>query len=184
MKVGTIRAKLSLGSELVDWYRDATSVPYGHLFIDLSPRRDDRLCYCTSRGSITSKTDNPERFKHLNSLEDEHTKTLFSPNVPVIFPRTHRSFASILPERVYPVSLRLHSKSAQRKPAKHKTSQGQISKRISLDISKNNLEAKTRNFSIRRRLTAYRSHYSSRQKQFVLVWSGFFRLCLRTTTRV
>ena len=36
-------AQLGIGSKLVDWYRDATSVPYAHLMIDLSPRTDDRL---------------------------------------------------------------------------------------------------------------------------------------------
>ena len=33
----SIGAQLGLVSELVDCYRDATSVPYGHLLIDLSP---------------------------------------------------------------------------------------------------------------------------------------------------
>ena len=36
MQVSTLSAQLGLGSELVDWYRDATSVPYGHLLVDLS----------------------------------------------------------------------------------------------------------------------------------------------------
>ena len=43
MQVTTLSTQLGLGSELVDWYRDATSVPFGHLLIDLSPRTDDRL---------------------------------------------------------------------------------------------------------------------------------------------
>ena len=34
MQVTTLGAQLGLGSELVDWYRDATSVPFGHLLID------------------------------------------------------------------------------------------------------------------------------------------------------
>ena len=38
MQVRTLSAQLELGSELADSYRDATSVLYGHLFIDLSPR--------------------------------------------------------------------------------------------------------------------------------------------------
>ena len=41
MQVTTLSTQLALGSELVDWYRDATSVPFGHLLIDLSPRTDD-----------------------------------------------------------------------------------------------------------------------------------------------
>ena len=46
MQVSTPRSQLGLRSELVDWYRDATSVPYGLLLIDLSPRTDVRLRYC------------------------------------------------------------------------------------------------------------------------------------------
>ena len=41
MQVNTLSTRLGLGSKLVDWYRDATSVPFGHLLIDLSPRTDD-----------------------------------------------------------------------------------------------------------------------------------------------
>ena len=43
MQVTTLSRQLGLGSELVYWYRDATSVPLGHMLIDLSPRTDDRL---------------------------------------------------------------------------------------------------------------------------------------------
>ena len=48
MQVTTLSAQLSLGSELIDWYRDATSVPFGQLLIDLLPRTDNRLRYCTN----------------------------------------------------------------------------------------------------------------------------------------
>ena len=41
MQVTTLGAELGLGSELADWYRDATFVPFVHLLIDLSPRTDD-----------------------------------------------------------------------------------------------------------------------------------------------
>ena len=37
MQVTTLGGQLGLGSELVDWYRDATSVLFGHLLIDSSP---------------------------------------------------------------------------------------------------------------------------------------------------
>ena len=60
MQVTTLSTQLGLGSQLVDWYRDATSVHFGHLLIDLSPRTDDRLRYCTNTGSITSKSYIPE----------------------------------------------------------------------------------------------------------------------------
>ena len=50
MQVSTLSAQLGLGSEQVDWYGDAASVSCGHLLIDLSPRTDDRLSYCTING--------------------------------------------------------------------------------------------------------------------------------------
>ena len=43
MPVSMLKAQLRLGSELIDWFRDVTSFSYGHLLIDLSPRKDDRL---------------------------------------------------------------------------------------------------------------------------------------------
>ena len=52
MQVTFLGAQLGLGSELVDWYRDATFVPFGHLLIDLSPRRDDRIRYFTQNFSF------------------------------------------------------------------------------------------------------------------------------------
>ena len=150
MQVTTLSTQLGLGSELVDWYRDATSVPFGHLLIDLSPRTDDRLRYCTNTGSIPSKFYIPDRLKQSKVLEDEHTKFLYSPSVPIIFPQMQKSFASVLPKRVCQVSLRMHNKSAQRKPAEHKkTSRGKISTRRSTIVSKTyNLEAKKRHSGV------------------------------------
>ena len=62
-QVTTFSTHLGLGLELVDWYQDATSVPFGHLLIDLSPRTDHRLRYCTDTGSIPSKFYIPDRLK-------------------------------------------------------------------------------------------------------------------------
>ena len=136
MQVTTLDTQLGLGLELVDKYRDATSVPFGHLLIDLSPRTDDRLGYCTNTGSIPSKYYIPDRLKQSKVLDDEHLKSLYSPSVPIIFPQTQKSFPSLLSKRVYPVSSRMHNKSAQRKPAKHKkTSRDKISKRGSTIVS-------------------------------------------------
>ena len=157
MQVTTLSTQLGLGSALVDWYRDATSVPIGHLLIDLSPRTDDRLRYCTNNGSIPSKFYIPERLKQSKILDDEHTKSFYSSSVPIIFPQMQKSFPSNLPKIVYPVSLRMQNKSAQRKPAKHKkTSRGKISERGATIVSKTyNLEAKKRHFGVRKRVTAH-----------------------------
>ena len=120
MQVTTFSTQLGLGLELVDWYRVATPVPFGDLLIDLSPRPDDRLRYCTNTGSIPSKCCIPYRSEQSKNLDDEHTKSLYSTSVPINFPQMQKSFPSVLPERVYPVSMRTHDKSAQGKPAKHK----------------------------------------------------------------
>ena len=164
MQVTTLSTQLGLGSELVDWYRDATSVPFGHLLIDLSPRTDDRLRYCTNGGSLPSKFYIPERLKHLRTLDDERTKSLYSPSVPIAFPQMQKPLSSVLPKRVFPVSMRMHSKSTQRKLAKHKkTSRDKISKRGSTIVAKkNNLEAKKKHSVIRKRIATNSSHYTSR----------------------
>ena len=150
MQVTNLSTQLGLGPELVDWYRDATSVSFGHLLIDLSPRTDDRLRYCTNTGSVPSNFYIPERLKQSKLLDDEHTKSLYSPSVPIIFPQMQKSFPSVLPKIVYPVSLRMHNKSAQMKPSKHKkTSRGKISKRGSTTVSKTySLEAKKRHSGV------------------------------------
>ena len=156
MQVTTFSTQLDLGSKLVDWYRDATTVPFGHLLIDLLPRTDDRLRYCTNSVSVPSKFYIPERLKHLRTLDEEHTNYLYSPRVPIAFPQMQKPLSSVLPKRVYPVPLRMHNKSAQGKSAKlKKTSRGKISKRGSTSVSKTyNLEAKKRHSGVRKRITA------------------------------
>ena len=104
MQVTTLSTQLGIGSELVDWYRDATSVPFVHLLIDLSPRTDDRLRYCTKTGCIHSKFYIPDRLKQSKILDDEHTKSLYSPGVPIVFAHVQKSFPLVLPRKLYPVS--------------------------------------------------------------------------------
>ena len=97
-QVTTLCTQLGLGSELDDWYGDATSVPFGHLLIDLSPHTDDRLRYCTNTGSIPSKFYIPDRLKQSIVLDDEHTKFFYSPSVRIIVPQMQKSFPSVLPK--------------------------------------------------------------------------------------
>ena len=159
MQVSTLRAQLGLGSELVDWYREAPSVPYVHLLNDLTPRTDDRLRYCTNTGSVPLKYFIPERLKHLKSLDDKHTKSLYSPSAPIVFPQVQKSFPSMLSKRVYPVSVPMLNKSAERKPAEYKkTSLGKISRRNSTIVSNtNNLEAKKRHSGVQKSVMAHNS---------------------------
>ena len=164
MQVTTLSTQLGFGSELVDCYRDATPVSFGHLLIDSSPRTDDRLRYCKKSGSVLSKIYIPERLKHLRTLDDENTKTLYSPCVPIAFPQVQKPLSSVLPKTVYPVSMRMHSKSTQRKHASHKkTSRGEISRQsLATDAKKDNLEAKKERSVVRKNIPSNSSHYTSR----------------------
>ena len=164
MQVTTLGAQLGPGSELDDCYRDAMSVPFGLLLIDLSPRTDDRLRYCTNSGSVQSEFYILERLKQLRTLDNEHTKCLYSPSVPIAFPQVQKPLSSVLSKRVYPVSMRMHSKSTQRKLASHKkTSRGKTSRQCLVTIAeKNNLEAKKKRSVVRKRLATNSSHYTSR----------------------
>ena len=52
LPINSLSQQLSLGSQLKEWYQDATSTPYGHLLIDLTPKTLDSLRYCTNSGSV------------------------------------------------------------------------------------------------------------------------------------
>ena len=119
-KVATLGVQLELGSAFVDWYREATSVSFGHLLIDLSPRTDDRLRYCTNSGKIQSKFYVPDNLKHLENLDDEHTKSLYSPSIPALFSRTQNSVSQNLSKRIYRISQRVHRQPAARKLVRSK----------------------------------------------------------------
>ena len=95
MQITTFSTQLGLGSGLFDWYRDATSVPFGHLLIDLSPRRDDRLRFCTNTRSIPSISFIPGRLKQSKILDEEDTKFLYSPSVPITFSQMQKYFLSL-----------------------------------------------------------------------------------------
>ena len=114
-QVAILSVQLGLGSAFVDWYRDATSVPFVHLLIDLSPRTDDRLRYCTNSGNVPSRFYVPENLKHLKTLDDENTKFFYSPSIPALFPRMQNSVSKNLSKRIYPISQRVHRQPAVRK---------------------------------------------------------------------
>ena len=98
-QVAALSVQLGFGSALVDWYRDATYVPFGHLLIDLSPRTDNRLRYCTNRGNITSMFYVPDNLKHSKTLDDEHTNSLYSPSIPAPIPRMQNSVSKSLSKK-------------------------------------------------------------------------------------
>ena len=164
MKVFTLGAQLGLGSELVDWYRDATSIPFDHLLVDLSLGRDDRLRYCTNSGWVPSKLYTPECLKQLRTLDDEPTNSLYSPSVLIGFPQIQKPLSSVLPTGVYPVSVHIFSKSTQRKLAgRKKRSGGQYSRRKLVFIAKkNNLETEKKRSFVGKVIASNKRHYTFR----------------------
>ena len=120
MQVNTFSTQFDLVSELVECYRVATSVPFGHLLIDLSLRKDDRFRYCTNSGSVPSKFYIPNCSRPLWTLDDEYTNSLYFPSVPIASAQMQKPLPSVLPKRIYLSSMRKHSKFAQRKHASHK----------------------------------------------------------------
>ena len=72
LQINTLSQQIGLGSQLKEWYQDATSVPYGHLLIDLTTKTVDLLRYCSNSGSVPTKSYLPAgretnffgRFKH------------------------------------------------------------------------------------------------------------------------
>ena len=94
MQITKLSAQLALGSELVDWYRDATSVSHGNLLTDLSPRTDGRLRFCTNTGSIRSRFHNPARLKQSKfwTMNTQNLSTL------QVFQSSSHKFKSLFPQ--------------------------------------------------------------------------------------
>ena len=106
----------------------------------------------------------PEHLKHLRTLENEHRKSLYAPSVPIAFSLMHKPLSPVLPKRVYPVSMRMPSKSTQRKLARYKkTSSGKVLTRSFVtNVKKDNLEAKKKCPVVRKRIATNNCHYTSR----------------------
>ena len=163
-QVATLSAQLGLGSALVDWYRDATTVTFGHLLINFSPRTDNRLRYCTNSGNITSKFYVPDKLKHLKYLDDEHTKSLNPPSIPAPFPRMQNSISKNLSKRIYPVSRRVHRQPAARKLVRgKKKTRPKVQRQDSRNIfRKNNLEATKKSPFVAKRIIAHENNFPLR----------------------
>ena len=70
--------QLGLGNTQRKWYADATSIPYGHLLIDLSPKTNDILRYSTDVTSVPTKFSLPNSRLKVTQLNDEKSGLLYS----------------------------------------------------------------------------------------------------------
>ena len=162
-QVGTLSVQLGLGSVLVDWYRDATSVPFGHLLIDLSLRTDDSSRYTTNSGNFPWKFHVNDNLKHLKYLDDEHTKSLYSPSIRTFFPRMQNSVSKNLSQRFYPFSQRVHRQPAARNFVRSKNkSHPKVQRRNSTVFKRNNLEASKKSTFVAKRIIAHKNSFPFR----------------------
>ena len=163
-QVATLNVQLERGSALVDWYGDATSVPFGHLLIDLSPRTDDRLRYCTKSGNVPSKFYVPDNLKQLKYLDDEHTKSLYSRSIPSFSPCMRNSVSKNLSKKSYPISQRVHRQPAAKKFVRtKKKTRPKVQRRNSRTVfKKNNLEATKKSPFVAKRIISHKNNFPLR----------------------
>ena len=163
-QVATLSVQLRHGSVFVDWYRDATSVPFGHLLIDLSPRTDNGFRYCTNSGNIPSKFYVPNNLKLLKFLDDEHTKLLYSPGIPALFPGMQNSVFRNSSKRIYPSSQRVHRQPVARKLVRSKRKSGlKVQRRYSRTVfEKNTLEATKKSPFVAKSVFAHKNNFPLR----------------------
>ena len=109
LQINTLSQQLGLGSQLKEWYQDATSTTYGYLLIDLIPKTVDSLRYCTNSGSVPSKFYLPAGIE-TKFLDDEHTIRLYTPNISNIFPKTSKTIHLPLSKKFHSIPQRMSSK--------------------------------------------------------------------------
>ena len=124
LQINTFSQQLGLGSQMKEWYQYATSIPYGHLLIDLILKTVDSLTYCSNSGSVPIKFYLPLGIE-TKFLDDEYTIRLFSPNIS-------KTFHSQLPKRFHSVSERVFSK-----PIKRRASRSSERRRSKISNKKN-----------------------------------------------
>ena len=116
LQINILSQHLGLRSQLKEWYQDATSVPCGYLFNDLTPKTVDSLRYCSNGGSVP--TIFFTRGNRDKLLDDEYTIRLYSPNNSKFVTRTSRTIYSQLFERFHSVSERVFSKPIKRRASR------------------------------------------------------------------
>ena len=117
LQINTLSQQLGLVSQLKEWYQDATSVPCGRLFIDLTPKTVNFLRYWSNSGSVPTNFYLPAGIE-TKILDDEYTIRLYSPNNSKIFPKASKTIHSQLPKRFHSVSERVFSKPTKRRASR------------------------------------------------------------------
>ena len=141
LQINTLSQQLGLGSQLKEWYQDATSTPYGHLLIDLTPKTVDSPRYCTNSSSVPSKFYLPAETE-TKFLDDEYTIRLYTPNISNIFPKTSKTIHPPLSKKFHSIPQRMSSKlTTRRAKGSSKSRRSKISTRNIRTHTKKNFTA-------------------------------------------
>lgn len=95
-QISRLGQQMGLGKLLTHWYTKATSKPFGHLLIDLTPTTPDQLRYCTDCGSFPSKFFLLPSAARLTYLNDAHTKRLYSQAIPEFLAQLPENFSTTM----------------------------------------------------------------------------------------
>lgn len=96
-QVNVLSKQLGLGNDLQKWYTNATSKPYGHIMIDLTPKTPDSLRYCSDVTSFPSIFYLPSSRSRTTEINDKKTRLLYSEALTKFQERT----TEIFPETLY-----------------------------------------------------------------------------------
>jgi hypothetical protein len=120
--------QLGVWKNFVQWYKDATSKPFGHLLIDLSLRTNDKLRYCTDVGTFPTKFYLPTSQARISILDDDITKYFYSKALPHFIAETEIPIPPKLSQRVYSLPVRMPKKLNSRSPTNRKKKGTKIQK--------------------------------------------------------
>ena len=110
-------------------------------------------------------------------MDDEHTKSLYSPSIPILFFRMQFSVSRDLSKRIHSISQRVHRQPAARNIVRSKKSRATVQRRTSRTVFKTNkLEATKKSTFLAERIIAHKINFAHatitlclEMEQFVLV---------------
>ena len=165
MRVTIHSAELHLAYETAELYREAKS--YGHLFIYSLSWIEDWLSNCKDAGSLYSKFKISELFKYIKTLDDECTKSFYSPSVPMFFGKSKTQFLQPCPREVIQFFCEgianLFKRNLQISKRHQVAKFGKEVRMISPISKKSNREANRRRSGIRKKLKNINRLSASRQ---------------------
>ncbi len=113
-QISKLGQQLGMGKEFNQWYKRAISKPFGHFLVDLSPRTNDKLRFCTDSGTFPSKFYLPSSQARISSLNDAYTKRLYTQALPNFLTKISEAIPPKLSKRIHKISMRMPSKSSRK----------------------------------------------------------------------